>query len=188
MKGYTHPVWVCGYGCVWVWVSLRVYAGKTCWQKSVQVCFVNAVCSGVMHAVRACVCVWELEHVCSLCELLGHRPSCSPLLEGVGCHQWPRRQAYGPSLGFCEVERNLWFLWPLRREQPVRQKACQLQFSFTNHLHRERAQNVFLAVFNSSIKVMCSCVLQGTIHTIVCKFVVVFSFKQPALQEINRLV
>lgn len=68
MKGYTHPVWVCGYGCGGVCVSLRVYAGKTCWQKSVQVCFVNAVCSGVMHAVRACVCVcvWELEHVCSL--------------------------------------------------------------------------------------------------------------------------
>lgn len=67
---------------------------KTCWQKSLHVCFVNAVCLGVkchvyMQCVSVCVCrgARESEHVCTCCELLGPWPSCSPLLEGVGCRQ-----------------------------------------------------------------------------------------------------
>lgn len=149
MKGYTCSCVCLGArACVFVFTSVPTHLlvhvlvqGKTCWQKSLHVCFVNAVCLGVKcHVYMQCVCVcvcrgaWESEHVCTRCELLGPWPSRSPLLEGVGCRQWPWRQAYGPSLVCSARWKGLWFLWPLWREQPVRQKACQLQFSFTNHL------------------------------------------------------
>lgn len=140
MKGYAR---LCVFVCVFTSLPTHLLAQvlvhrKTCWQTSLHVCFVNTVCSGVKCCVYMCVCVcrgaWESEHVCTCCELLGPWLSCSPLLEGVGCRQWPCRRAYGPSLGCSARWKGLWFLWPPWREQPVRQKACQLQFSFTNHL------------------------------------------------------
>lgn len=66
----------------------------------------------------------------------GPWPCYSPLLEEVGCHRWPRRQAYGPSLCHSARWKGLGFRGVPPRKQPAKQQACQRPVSFTTRCKR----------------------------------------------------